>query len=89
MRDGRGRWNSMVVLIGVSLLAAAHAADKRSGDQTDNAEADFLEYLGSVEGKDDNWTDIEVDASAAKHVNKDEDVKAAKGSKPPADEDKQ
>lgn len=44
----------------LSCMSIAWAADK-AAELSD----DFLEYLGSLEGDDDNWTDFSADAALA------------------------
>ena len=64
--------------------ADAKPASKPPTDAT-AASVEFLEYLGSLESDDDNWTDFEVVATG-KQPGKQPDTKAA--SKAPADAEK-
>jgi len=49
-----------VFMLGMAALAWA--------DKVQEASADFLEYLGSLEDEDDNWTDFTAEAVAARQA---------------------
>lgn len=49
-----------VLMLGMATLAWA--------DKVQEASADFLEYLGSLEDEDDNWTDFTAEALAARQA---------------------
>lgn len=77
-----GKWLSLcfATLLFTTRVAAE---DKAKAEPEPEIDAEFLEYLGSVESQDDNWTDFESseDASQAKAVSK-QDGKAGQQSKP-------
>jgi hypothetical protein len=83
------RWRGVLTGIGVLLWATlTHADAKLADDKT--IHADFLEYLGSVEAKENHWMDI-ADKSVAKdqRIDQDDSAKAAaQRPKQPGGEDK-
>lgn len=66
----------MMLALGVSAAAAPTMAAA-----PEPVDPDFLDYLATVEGKDDNWTVVATD----KERKKARAAKEAKPRKPPAD----
>ena len=67
-------------------LSAAHAADAKSAQakktvDANDASIEFLEYLGSLEGDEDNWTDFETLSKATVDGGRTQRDKAGKTSK--------
>jgi len=73
----------------LSLPVCAVAADAKPAPKPPTeataASVEFLEYLGSLESDDDNWTDFEA-AATGKQSGKQPDTKAA--NKAPVDAEK-
>ncbi len=56
-RDSHG---TVLVAVAMLLPLGAGAAERATPPAKAAVPADFLEYLGALEGADDNWTDFEV-----------------------------
>jgi hypothetical protein len=55
-------------LVGLMVLGYASLAfAERAGDQIAELSDDFLEYLGSMEGGEENWTDFMSDGVGSNH----------------------
>lgn len=60
-----GRW-APLCFAALLFAARGQAEDKVEAKAEQDVDAEFLEYLGSVESQEDNWTDFESSEDASK-----------------------
>lgn len=60
MNSRRDRHGTALVAVAMLLPLGAGAAESAPPRAKVAVPADFLEYLGALEGADDNWTDFEA-----------------------------